>query len=125
MAATDTANDMLDKVFKDSAFSYTPVHVSLHTGDPGDNGSNEVTGGSYSRQQQSATEWNGASSGTITTNTNIDFTDMPNVTVSHVGIWDSATGGTFLWGGPLDENKNLDSGDTLRIEAGDLDATIS
>lgn len=115
--------DVLDYAMRGKAhdFSYTPIYVSLHTSDPGDTGAGEVSGGSYARQQAS---WNAATDPTITTAADVEYTDMPDVTVTHVGLWDSDSAGTFLGEGPLDQNKDVDAGDTVLIQAGDLDVEL-
>lgn len=67
------------------------LKVSLHTADPGTTGSNEVSGGSYARQ-------NGTFSGGALSAA-VNFTNMPAVSGNlWVGVWSS--GGTFLWGDP-------------------------
>lgn len=77
-------NELLDAVF--NAASYTPVglYASLHTADPGETGASEVTGGSYARQDVSAS-FAAPSAGSVTTDAAINFTDMPATTVTHVG----------------------------------------
>lgn len=64
--------------------------LSLHTADPGGDGSNEVTGGSYARQ---ALTWAGASSGSDSASATVPVPG--GTTVSHVGFWD----GTMFSGG--------------------------
>lgn len=70
---------------------------SLHTGDPGTTGANEVVGGSYARIQATyPAATNGAASTTGATH------NVPaGVTVTHFGRWTLATGGTFFTGGTL------------------------
>ena len=74
------------------------VFMSLHAGDPGETGSAEFTGGSYTRQQ---VQWNAPSSGAnnrqqITNQADINFTDLPALNLQWWGIWTLASGGTFL-----------------------------
>lgn len=71
------------------------VYISLHTGNPGTNGANEVTGGSYARQLET---FAAAASGEIANASDIEFEDMPAVTVSYWGIWSAASAGTFYGG---------------------------
>jgi hypothetical protein len=90
---------ILDHMLRNQAF--TPpatVYCSLHTGHPGETGSNEVVGGSYARQ---AISWNAAAGGAMTNSAALDFAGMPAVTVTHFGIWDADPGGNFLWWGQL------------------------
>ena len=102
--------------------SYAAIYVSLHTADPGTTGSNEVSGGSYNRQPLTLA----APSSMSTSNTNdLIFSNMPAVTVTHIGLWTAATGGTFLWSGALTQARTLSAGDALVINAGNLQITIS
>jgi hypothetical protein len=113
---------ILDKVFNATDFTVTTPYVSLHTADPGEDGSNEVTGGSYARQSGS---FGAPSAGAIANDAQIQFTSMPACTVSHVGIWDAVSGGNFLWGGAVTGgSKTVNSGDTFQINVGDLDVTV-
>jgi len=41
-----------------------------------------------------------------------------------VGIFDAQTGGNLLWYGDLTQSKTVDSGDTFKINAGDLVITL-
>lgn len=78
--------------------AYQSVFVSLHTGNPGTTGADEVTGGSYARQ---AENFGAASSGELTNASDITFTDMPAATVTYVGFWTLVSGGTFIGGASL------------------------
>lgn len=115
-------NELLDAALANGTYVTTNVYVSLHTADPGETGTSEVTGGSYGRQGPES--FSAAAAGASANSTQIDFTSMPAVTVTHVGLWDAATGGNFLWGGALDTSRTLNSGDTFRIAVGDLDVTL-
>ncbi len=114
-------NKLLDAVFNNTSFAVTQAYVSLHTADPGETGASEVTGGSYARQSGS---FGVASGGALSNDANIVFASMPACTVTHVGVWDAATVGNFLWGGALTASKTLGAGDTLQINTGDLDVTL-
>lgn len=81
-------NTMLD------AAAERATTASLHTADPGSDGSSEVSGGSYARQ---TVTWSAASGGTLTNASSVEFDVPGGVTVTHVGLWDSA--GTTFYGG--------------------------
>lgn len=115
-------NELLDTALAVGAYSTTNVYVSLHTADPGETGTNEVTGGSYARQ--GPTTFSAAAAGATSNTAQLDFTSMPAVTVTHVGLFDALTGVNFLWGGALTASKVLNGGDTFRIAATDLDVTL-
>lgn len=70
----------------DEAVSLAVV-ASLHTATPDASGSNEVSGGSYARQDIT---WGSASSGSVAS-TSIPVFDVPSsTTVTHIGLWDTA-----------------------------------
>jgi hypothetical protein len=100
------------------------VYLSLHTGDPGATGVSEVSGGSYSRKSAAFTQ-TGDNPTTASNSSVIQFTQSTanwgNVT--HFGIWDSASGGNFLAGGPVDTPRTMITGDIARWEVGDLEVT--
>lgn len=114
-------NELLDAVFSAGAFSVTTAYISLHTGDPGETGASEATGGSYARQSAA---FDAAASGATANSGTISFTDMPAATITHVGVWDAVSAGNFLWGGALTASKTTNSGDTFQIPTGDLDVTL-
>jgi len=118
-------NEILDHIFNNAAAPAVAVpYVSLHDGDPGETGANEITGGSYARQSGG---FGNAAAGAVANTATIDFTDMPAVTVTHVGIWSSSTAtasANFVWGGALTASKAANAGDTFRIATGDLDVTL-
>lgn len=109
-----TRHAMLNAVFRAVPLAGGTVAISLHTGDPGSTGTNEVSGGSYARQTPTI----GAASGAQSSNTAaINFTDLPAVTVSHVGVW---AGGTFRWGAAFTSPRSYGAGDTATIAIGQL-----
>lgn len=118
-------NEILDHIFNNSAApAVTTPYVSLHTADPGETGASEVTGGSYARQSGG---FGAAAAGAVANTANIDFTGMPAVTVTHVGIWSSSTAtasSNFVWGGALTASRSVGAGSTFRIATGDLDVTL-
>lgn len=115
MAKSDThANTILDAIGTGTT-GFSATYVSLHTADPGDTGASEVTGGSYARvqvNQDGATQpyWNAAATSSMDNNGAITFPqDGGGATVTHVGLWDSASAGNFLRGGALDSQFTYDS----------------
>lgn len=122
-SVSTTLRDSLNNaIFNATAYSEANVYLSLHQSDPGTTGASEVTGGSYARQ---AIPKVASSSGTYTSNADIDFTGMPDTTgdnISHVGVWDAVSGVNFLIGAALTTAKVTNSGDTFRIASGSLTA---
>lgn len=120
-------NNILNKLLR--ATDFTPpstVYVSLHTGDPGDNGANEVTGGTYARQ---SCAFDAAATNHTQNTAAINFTLMPAIAspsyITHFGLWSLASGGVFQGGGTMTANKETNAGDTYQIAAGDLDVTLT
>lgn len=109
--------------------SPTTVYVSLHTADPTDAGltAAEVSTSSTGYARQSVTF--GAPSGGVSSNS-ADVT-FPTATaswgtVTHIGIWDSASGSTnMLYHTPLDSSKTIDTGDIFKITASNLTVTLA
>ena len=114
-------NKMLDKTLRGDDYTGGTIFVSLHDGDPGEDGSSEISGGSYARQTGT---FAAASEGTGTSAANIVFADMPSGTVDYVGLWNTGTVGDFFWGGALTASKNTNEGDTFQINAGSLDVAL-
>lgn len=104
----------------------TSVYVSLHTGDPGDTGANEVSGGSYARANATSS-FPAASSGSSANDVAIQYTTASGSwsTVSHCGLWDAVTTGNFLGGGSLSSSKAIASGDTASFAIGNLTVSIT
>ena len=101
----------------------TAWHVALYTAAPNDSGGGtEVSGGAYARQSV-------AFSVSGNTATNSGAVEYPTATasygtVSHVGVFDAATGGNLIAYAALSASKAIDTGDVFRIPAGDLDITL-
>lgn len=105
----------------------TNLHVALHTADPGDNpdGTTEVTATDYARYQTATgTDWNVTGNAPRTTDnaTEITFGTATNSwgTISHVSLWDAATGGNCLAAYALSTSKAIDVDDEAQFAAGDL-----
>lgn len=91
---------VLDEIFNagGGTFPSADPYISLHTADPGETGANEVTGGSYARQQVA---FGAAASGTLSNSGNIDYTSMPATTVVGWAAWDAVSAGNCFWTGWL------------------------
>lgn len=98
-------------------------YIALYTTDPGEaQGGTEVSGGAYVRQSATFT----VSGDTASNSSAIEF---PAATASwgsitHVAVIDASTGGTQIAYAALTTAKTIDTGDILRIPAGDLDITL-
>jgi hypothetical protein len=78
--AVGAKNTMLDAL--------TPTHLSLHDADPGTDGSNEITGGSYARV---AATFAAGSGGSRVANAGYEFDVPAGADVTHGAVWDSST----------------------------------
>jgi hypothetical protein len=128
-------NLVIDHLLRAQAYSPVTVYVALFTAETGleaNNPTAEVsfTGTAYARQAAGL----GAASGGASSNA-ADIT-FPTATaswgtVTHVALVDHATNVTWgtnvnvlMWS-PLDASKAVGSGDTFKINAGDLDVTVT
>lgn len=94
------------------------VYVALHTGNPGDTGSdNELNDSSYDRQPATFTIDTG--SGVATLAAGLDFSIASDVTLTHISIWSAETGGAASTRQPLTAPIEVTSG-TFTIAAGDI-----
>jgi hypothetical protein len=103
------------------------VYVSLHTGDPGNTGANEVTGGAYGRVGPISFSGSGNNP---TTYDNDDALNFPQATAdwgecTHFGLWSASTAGTYLGGDALTASKTIGDGDAARFSAGQLAVTAN
>jgi len=119
-------NKIIDHMLRNQAYSPpSTLYLALYTDDPTDaDTGTEVSGGSYARQSFTL---NAASNGATSNSADITFPTATADwgTITHVGIRDASTGGNLLMHSPLDANKTVDNGDTFKINAGDLDITVS
>lgn len=135
-------NKLIDQLFRgQSAPTTSTLYVGLLTAAPSDSGGGtEVSGGSYTRASltSSLANWAGtqsagstdASSGTggqTSNNTAITFA-TPSAgwgTVTHFGIFDSASGGNLLFWGALTIAKTINQADTVTFPAASLSITFA
>jgi hypothetical protein len=85
--------------------------ISAHDGDPGTTGANEITGGSYAREQ---TTWGAAASGDQT-GSQVSINIPGGTTVTHWGIWSAETNGTFVGGFELDSSEGFGADGVLNV----------
>lgn len=120
------SNIILNEVLR--GVDYTPpasAYLALYTDDPTANDiGTEVSGGGYARQ---IVTFSNASGGQIVNDVDIVFPQATASwgTITHIGIRDASTGGNLLFYGPLDISKTIDSGDQLKIPAGELTITLT
>ena len=118
--------DAFKAVLLDAQFQNGTVYVSLHSADPGTDGSNELTAeGGYARLLM---EFNACGADGATENTNDETfgpasgDDWPEA--GYFGLWSALSGGTFCGGFQLTTPKTVAVGETAKFPAGDLDVSI-
>jgi hypothetical protein len=118
-------NELLDHALGTGAFTApSTVYVGLSTGSLGDdNSGTELSGSGYARQSAA---FDAAVSGTADNTSAIEFPAATASwgTVSHFGIYDASSAGNLLFHGAFTAAKLIDTGDILKISAGDLDITL-
>ncbi len=100
------------------------LHLALFTADPTETGStsSELSGSGYTRKAVAFTV-----SGNLATNSGaIEFPTATGSwgTVSHVAVMDASSSGNMLASSALSVSKAVNTGDVLRINAGELDITL-
>jgi hypothetical protein len=119
-------NKLLDHLVGKTSFTMPTVHVALYTAAPTDaGGGTQVSGGSYARVATAGADWVAASGGASSNANDITFpTASANWgTVVAVGIFDASSGGNLLAWANLAVNKAVNSGDTAKFLAGEIDLT--
>lgn len=105
MQSTTLRNGLLDTL-ANTSFAIATAYLSLHNGNPGITGANELTGGSYARQ---LIAWSAASGGSKANSGALSFTGLPAIPIgtplTHMGIWSAVSAGTFYWAGPIGTQK--------------------
>jgi hypothetical protein len=117
---------VIQHLFESDYSAPANMYVALYTVTPSDaGGGTECSGGAYAREAVArSTGW--TSSGNATENAaDITFTEATASwgTVVAFGLFDASTAGNLLYWGALTASKTIDSGDTAKIPAGDLDIT--
>ncbi len=109
---TNLANRWLN-ILRGTAF--TPpggTYVQLHTGDPGANGTSNLSAVTTRSQATFAAAANGS---IALTGTNPSWNMTANETISHISVWDASSNGNFLWSAQLSVSKSVQPGDTLTL----------
>lgn len=104
---------LLDHVTGRAAFTIpSNVYLKLHTGDPGEDATNNAA----TESTRKLAAWSAASSGAIATSATIEWTNVAATeTYSHWSMWDASTAGNPLWSGGLSSSAAVTAGDTFQI----------
>jgi hypothetical protein len=119
MAGLSTAerNALLDKLVNTGT-----RYLALHSGDPGQNGANEITTNGAARVNVSSS-FPAASGGLVSNDVAITYPAVTGAgyTASHWGLWDASTSGSFLAGGDINPDLVGVAGNIPEIPVGELD----
>jgi hypothetical protein len=107
-----------------SGFTASATYASLHTADPGSDGSSEVTGGSPAYARKAIT-WGSPSNGSVSSSGNLAFDVPGSTTITHIGYWSADTAGTFLGSRALDTNQTFATQGTYTITSGNLSESVA
>ncbi len=121
-------NKVIEHLFETSYTAPDPLYVALflESNKPGDaGGGTEASGGAYARVAVAQTTgWTSAGNATE----NAADINFPEATASWgelgaFALFDALTAGNMLYWGDLTTPKTINSGDTAKFPAGDLDIT--
>lgn len=102
--------------------------ISLHVGDPGKTGANELVVGTDADYVRKAGAFGAATLEVSATTGDVTWTaDVAATTyiVTHIGIWDAATGGNFILGGELAVPETVIASGSLVLGAGRCIAALT
>lgn len=107
-----------------NGFTGQAAYASLHTADPGANGTSEVAGGAPAYARKSIS-WASPLSGAVSSSVGIVFDVPGSTTITHLGYWTAASGGTFLGSRALDVSQTFATQGTYTIAGGSLTETVA
>jgi hypothetical protein len=114
-------NALLDSFFNNVSAAKAARYLKLHTGDPGEAGTNNAAGETTRKSITGAA----AAAGTFTSTNDLTWTNVSTTeTYSYVSIWDDPTAGNCLWTGALTASKAVNAGDTFQILTGALTVSL-
>lgn len=96
------------------AVAWTPpttTYLQLHIGDPGPDGTANVS----ATNTRKTVTWSAASNGQLTMTSDLTWVTSAKESISHISLWDASSSGHCLFTDELDEAKNVYSGDTLEL----------
>lgn len=137
----ELSRQLLNEVFGKTPEYTAPANyfVSLHTGDPGEDGQagNEATGAGYARVSTVPADWNPATLADPSLLDNLNVIQFAQCTeaggwsgganMTHAGLWRTLAGtveADYLGSALLGTPKPVLNGDTPDIAVGDLDITM-
>lgn len=100
----------------------SPCYISLHTADPGENGTTALVPSSTRLSATLAA----ASGNSRSTNSVVLFSAWAwgTQTITHIAVWDAVTAGNCVWTGALTASKVVNNGDSLSFASGAITFTL-
>lgn len=134
-----TETNIIETTLRGAAFPVpSGIYVALFTADPTDANvtANEVqtaAWGAYARKDAAdggaiSSGWTASSNGVSSNAKAITFAannGAGQVVVTHIGLYDAATGGNLLYHAPLVSSKTLLVGDVLSFGIGSITVTVA
>lgn len=120
LSATNTANAWLNVLRGTSAATFTAVttlFVQLHTGDPGANGTANVSSVTTRPSLNYGAASAGSQSAIATLPSWTNWAGTNGEVVTHISVWDAASSGNFYYSAALASSKTVNTGDTLSLTA--------
>ena len=115
------ADKVLDAIYNNTSFAVANTYMQLHVGDPGAAG----TANTATETTRKLLSFDAAANAAIENDAVIVWTNIAgSQTATHFTIWDDPTAGNFIWSGTMVANPYT-AGDTLTIEVGDLDISLT
>ena len=112
MSITNYAENKLLDTLRNQSFAVTTAYVKLHTGDPGEDATNNAA----TETTRKAVTWSAASGGSLASSATLEWTNVAATeTYSHWSLWDNASAGNPLWKGALSSSAAVTAGDTFQI----------
>lgn len=120
------AHKLLDLVFSGTAYTAPTIYTGFSTSFPGDDGTG-ITEPADNYARAWAANWSAASAGATDNDDNIDFAAPSGDwgVISWLTLMDALTAGNLLIFGKMNPSQNPGNGDTVRLEAGDFDISLS
>ena len=91
------------------------THISLHSGDTGDAGLNEISGGGYARWAVTTADFTAVSEGAFLTNADHTFDAEPAQSAPYIGLWDNSN---FIGGGAVTGDTEANAEGEIVLKAG-------
>lgn len=97
---------------RNTSFAVAQPYVKLHTGDPGEDGTNNAA----TESTRKSVSFSAASSGSMASSATVTWTNVSTTeTYSHWSLWDASSSGNCLWTGAFSSSASVTAGDTFQI----------